>query len=271
MTPELREKLSLVRAKAFNLAGRPSGFFTQYDYAGSIDRNPAPYPAVEALCAASPYEEFLSHMVSHLPDARSFGQGALEPRWESAMLPPLDGFAAYTAVKTFTPGHIVEIGSGDSTYFLARGGCPDIVCIDPAPRREISQLPVHVENRVLANDDVDRCASLDRDDILFIDSSHIMLSGMDVDIEFNRIFPALKPGVLVHIHDIFLPFGYPTAWVERNWSEQHALVGWLFGSFDIVWPAHYVLRRRPELIDDAFAAFPVLTRKAAGSMWLRKR
>ena len=60
--------------------------------------------------------------------------------------------------------------------------------------------------RLLEETDAELCAGLGPDDILFIDSSHILLPGMDVDIQLNRIFPVLQPGVLVHLHDIFLPW-----------------------------------------------------------------
>jgi hypothetical protein len=146
----------------------------------------------------------------------------------------------------------------------------EIICIDPSPRQSIEDLPVTFVRRVLTEADAELCATLEANDILFIDSSHIMLPGMDVDIEFNRIFAQLKPGVIVHVHDVFLPYDYPPEWRDRCWSEQNALVGWLFGAFEIVYPGHYVIRQHGDLIDEAFAAFPICRIKDAGSIWLRK-
>lgn len=261
-------KLGRLRAQALTLAGKPRGFFVQYDYASSVQPPTEPYPEVEKLCAASDYADFLRDMASHIDDFRAFGSAPNDPRLGADMLSLLDGMAIYTAVKRFKPRKIIEIGSGDSTHFLAKSNA-EIICIDPAPRRSIDQLRVTLHRRILSNEDADLCATLEVNDILFIDSSHIMLPGTDVDIEFNRIFPRLKPGVIVHIHDIFLPFDYPPHWRGRHWSEQNALVGWLFGTFDIIWPAHYVARRHASLIDQAFTDFAVP--KNAGSMWLRRK
>lgn len=267
---ELKEQLSRFKARTTSMLGRGGGFFIEYDYVDSVSPVSEPYPEVERLCAASPFREFVADMASHIPEFRTFGEQPNDPCLGRGMFSPLDGTAAYAAVRKFKPRRIVEIGSGASTHFLAKAADgAEIVCIDPAPRQEVAQLPVTLTRRILENSDTELCASLEAGDILFIDSSHIMLPGMDVDIEFNRIFPRLKPGVVVHVHDIFLPFDYPPHWRVRNWNEQNALIGWLFGSFDIIYPGHYVGRCHADLIDRAFADFPVP--KNAGSFWMRKR
>ncbi|HEV2569140.1 class I SAM-dependent methyltransferase [Sphingomonas sp.] len=273
METAVRKKLSAIRAALRHLFDRGGGFFVQYDYVDSIRPVERPYEAVEQLCEAAPFREFLAEMNRDIPNYQQLGSSADDPDWNGRMFPPLDCAALYTAVRKFQPKRIVEIGSGDTTRFMARAAAPStrITCIDPAPRRSIEHLPVEFVRRVLTDDDVETCAQLEANDILFIDSSHIMLPGMDVDIEFNRIFPRLQPGVIVHVHDIFLPFDYPSDWRDRHWSEQNALVGWLFGAFEIVFPGHYVVRRHPELIDEAVGAFPQAAVKDAGSMWLRKR
>ena len=264
---ETRKNLAQVKAKVANLVTGGGGFFIKYKFVDSLKPVSEPYHEVERLCEQSPFAEFVAEMASHLDPLRDIP--GLD--WQARMLSPLDGLAAYTAVCKFKPKRIVEIGSGQSTRFLAAAGGAKITCIDPAPWRAVDDLPVCFEQRVLDNQDADRCAELEANDILFIDSSHIMLPGMDTDIEFNRIFPRLKPGVIVHVHDIFLPFDYPPHWRDRRWNEQNALVGWLFGGFDIVYPAHYVIKRHPELIDQAFANFPPCLDKHAASMWLRRR
>jgi hypothetical protein len=208
-------------------------------------------------------------MASQVPVFRQFGAERNDPVFGTSMLSHLDRAAAYAAVAKFRPRRLLEIGSGDSTRFLAKAkGDAEMLCIDPAPRCSISELPVKLVQRVLRHSDIELCAALEPNDILFIDSSHIMLPGTDVDMEFNRIFPRLKPGVIVHVHDIFLPFDYPKGWKKRNWNEQSALVGWLFGAFEIIYPAHYVTRRHPELIDAVLGDLRMP--KNAGSFWIRK-
>src|SRR5690606_25350779 len=69
-----------------------------------------------------------------------------------------------------------------------------------------------------------RFEALEANDILFLDSSHVMKIGSDVQYEFFEIIPRLRPGVLVHFHDIFLPREYPREWVvddQRFWNEQY--------------------------------------------------
>jgi predicted O-methyltransferase YrrM len=262
-----RKKLALGKAKLENLVFGRGGFFTKYKFVDSLKPVSEVYPSVEQLCAQAPYAEFVAEMASHIETLRHVP--GLD--WDARMLSPLDGTAAYAAARKFRPKRIIEIGSGQSTRFLAAGAeGAEIICIDPLPWRSVDDLPVTFIPRLLQNEDAELCDSLEPNDILFIDSSHIMLPGMDVDIEFNRIFPRLKPGVLVHVHDIFLPFDYPPHWRDRNWNEQNALVGWLFGSFEIVYPGHYVVKRHPELIDRLFSDFAPCLRKLAGSMWLRK-
>jgi len=109
-------------------------------------------------------------------------------------------------------------------------------------------------------------------DVLFIDSSHIMLPGMDVDLQFNRMFPRLAPGVLVHVHDIFLPDDYPPNWRPRWYSEQNALIGWILsGYFEVVLPTYYATTRMAQDVEQALGGFAPFQRNGtAGSIWLRR-
>ena len=252
--------------------GAPRGFFTQYPYLKQLAPVGETYPEVEGLCEQAPYRAFLDHMAGFREVFAGFGAQPTDPVLGRGMFPALDGMAAYAAIRGLKPRRIVEVGCGDSTYFLARAvrdnGFGAITCIDPQPRRDIRALSVTYIPRLLTNADAELTAQLDANDVLFIDSSHIMLPGMDVDIMFNRMFPRLKTGVVVHVHDIFLPDDYPPTWRPRNYSEQNALMGWLLsGAFEIIWPGHYALTRHPELVAAAdLPARPV----SAGSLWLRR-
>lgn len=270
--PTLRMRFSRFRASLLTALGVRRGFFTQYSYADSLRPIEQPYPEMEALCRASPFRELLRDIVSHRETLQGFGLQADDPVLGRGMFPAFDGMAAYAAIRRLKPRRIVEIGSGDSTYFLARAvkdnGVGRVTCIDPQPRRNILHLGVHHEPRIFTEADIELVASLEENDVLFIDSSHIMLPDMDIDILFNRVFPRLKPGVVVHLHDIFLPDNYPQAWRSRNYSEHNALFGWLVsGFFEIMWPGYYALSRHSDLVMDAITP---LQPGRAGSFWIRR-
>src|SRR5260370_8648558 len=97
--------------------------------------------------------------------------------------------------------------------------------IDPAPRADIAGLPgVRVVPSTVQATPAQLFDGLTAGDALFIDSSHILMPGSDVDLLLNRVMPRLPSGVLVHIHDIFLPFDYPPAWGCRAYNQQRAVL-----------------------------------------------
>lgn len=269
---QARERLSRSRALLFTSLGRKRGFFIPYSHINSVP-TPAPtYPDVERLFEAAPYAEFAQD-IARWRDAlaRLFEPGS--PLLNSRMYPVLDAAACYAAVRRFTPKRVLEIGCGDSTHVIARAlqdaGGGALTCIDPAPRRDISQLDVTLLRRTLEESDAALAAEMESGDMLFIDSSHVMMPGMDVDIQFNRMFPRLKPGVIVHLHDIFLPDDYPADWLIRGYNEQNALIGWLLsGFFEVIWPGYHVLTRHRDIAEAALDGVAPL--QGAGSLWLRR-
>lgn len=277
---EWRTRFSIGRAKLGTIAGlKPGGFFIPYRYAGQVQHEISPYPAIlEAFRAKdADFRAFIEDIASHVDAFAAFGQDARDPTWDRKMFPPLDGAAAYALVRQARPARIVEIGSGTSTRFLTKalrdGEIPcAFTCIDPAPRMPVESLGVAWIPRILSEADTGIFADFEPNDILFIDSSHIMLPGMDVDLQFNRIFPTLPAGVLVHVHDIFLPYDYPPKLKKWWFSEQNALIGWIAsGYFDVVFPSHYVQRHHADYIDDRVGSpFGSLLRRNAGSIWLRR-
>jgi predicted O-methyltransferase YrrM len=190
-----------------------------------------------------------------------------------------DAEVAYALVRLLQPKRIVEIGSGNSTY-LFREAITDgslntkLVSVDPSPRREVQSVADQVIRRRL--EDVpssDLQDVLQSNDILFIDSSHEIRSGNDVVSLFLRVVPELRSGVVIHVHDIFVPFEYPREWIVENtlnvnWAEQYLVQALLQGSnqFDVLWPGHFLQRTLPNF-DDHFGSNPV---GVAKSLWLRK-
>jgi predicted O-methyltransferase YrrM len=257
---------------------REGGFFVPYPYMASVPKNCSPYPAmVQLLKTQEPqFASHLAHIKSFAPDfRRGIEQGVIP--WEDAgMFPKLDAIAAYGIVRTYKPQRVIEIGSGASSRVMAQAlvdnGRGTLTCIDPAPRRSIQEIGANLVKRVLREDDIAILYEFQAGDLLFIDSSHVMLPRMDVDIQFNRMFPLLPKGAIVHVHDIFLPDDYPETWRSRNFSEQNALFGWIAsGFFEVLFPSYYLATRQErELRSSLDDLLPENLIRNAGSIWLRK-
>ena len=113
----------------------------------------------------------------------------------------------------------------------------------------------------------DAFATLAAGDILFIDSSHAVLPGNDVTRLFLTILPALPAGILVHVHDVFLPYEYPREWIDEGygWNEQYLLHALLSpGRHRVVWPGYHLQRDRG---DELARQLPFLARGRAQSFW----
>ena len=254
----------------------PRGFFIPYRHAASV--RPAGYPALRRLFeAAEPgFREVIRDIENHAGDLARIAAGSGPARFDQDWFPRLDAATTYAIVRTRKPRRIVEIGSGHSTRFLARaiadGGLPtEIVCIDPAPRADLKQLRVSHVPKLLAEVDPAILSGLEAGDVLFVDSSHIAMAGTDVDRLFLDVLPRLPAGVLLHVHDVFLPEGYPAEWAWRGYNEQ-LLVGALLqgGGYELLFASHYVATHRPYWLA-GLADLPRPRRACETSLWLTKR
>jgi predicted O-methyltransferase YrrM len=204
--------------------------------------------------------------------------GVPNPRFDQGWFATLDAAAAYAVVHTRRPRRIIEVGSGHSTRFMARalhdsGNEATILSIDPAPRAAIENLAPRVsfERRPVQQCDPALFRQIEGGDVLFIDSSHVLMPGSDCDFLFNRILPLLPIGTLLHIHDIFLPDDYPKAWAWRNYNEQQGVAPMLLNGWRPIFASHYLRSRAPEVLERC--AIKSLPRHAAGidaSLWLEK-
>ncbi|GAA6621359.1 class I SAM-dependent methyltransferase [Scytonema sp. NUACC26] len=185
----------------------------------------------------------------------------------------------YTIIRTNNPETVMEIGCGNSTKIVRQAIIDGklntkLVSIDPSPRTEIVELvdnfyPKQLES--LSEQEMNLFSSLKAGDILFIDSSHELKSGNDVVLLYTKIIPELKPGVLIHIHDIFLPYEYPRDWVVEQrwgWNEQYLVqcILTISNSFEVLWPGYFLQRSRSDFADH----FSHLHNRLAQSLWLRK-
>lgn len=176
-------------------------------------------------------------------------QSETEPAYNNGYLPGLDIIALYSFIRKLQPKKYVEIGSGNSTK-VARKAIKDeklkteIISIDPFPRTSIDHLSDKVIRQPVEDlKDYSFIDELNENDILFIDNSHRCLPNSDVTVCFLELLPLLKKGVIVHIHDIYLPYDYPQFMCDRFYSEQYVLAAFLLANkekFKIMMPNYFV-------------------------------
>ena len=191
-----------------------------------------------------------------------------------------DALVAYCMIRHFQPRLIIEVGSGFSSLVaaeaIARNRKSELICIEPFPpdflRKGVRGLNALIEKKV---EDIDLkfFSQLHSGDILFIDSSHTVKIGGDVNYLFLEVLPRLNPGVIVHVHDIFFPFDYRRDWVMdelRFWTEQYLLQAFLtFNSeFEVLMANHYLAHY---YLEDFKRTFPDSPWWSGGSFWMRRK
>ncbi len=184
-----------------------------------------------------------------------------------------DADALYLMIRRFQPKRVIEVGCGNSTRVTRQaiidGGLDTtITAIDPYPRADIAHVVDQFEQKRLEEVDPTVFGQLEAGDVLFIDSSHVVRISNDVAHLFCRIIPALKPGVVIHVHDVFLPYEYPKRFFYDcpGWGEQYMLHALLqSGFYSMLWPGYYLQQERP----DAVEALPFLKDGRAQSIWVQ--
>ena len=194
-----------------------------------------------------------------------------------------DAIFLYAMIRHFRPKRIVEAGSGFSsavmldTNDLFFDGSIKMELIEPYPERLYSLLTprdrtaVVVHEKKLQEMPLDFFKGLEENDILFIDSSHVTRVAGEVNYYMFEILPILKPGVLIHIHDIFNGFEYPRQWIYdgKSWSEAYLLRAFLQynKSFEIILFNTFLEHFHEKFFQDHM---PVCLMNTGGSIWLRK-
>lgn len=289
------------RSAAVRLAGRvtrPAGFDVELrhfyspiprmeELPESLWQQPSEMPGVEQLDVERQLEYVESELSPAIAEFRP-ARGPTGRRYEffldNGLFQGGDADLLWGIIRRHRPRRVLELGAGFSTLVSAaacarnaRDGHPaTFVACDPyavAPLEPIAGLtelrPVNAEDLPLSE-----LTSLAENDILFVDSSHTVRIGGDVTHILLEVLPRLAPGVVVHLHDVFLPWHYPREWIEHNrwyWAEQYLLQALLAGSRD--W----------EVLVAAYAAFradaPRLRRAIPNidpvhpplSFWMRRR
>jgi predicted O-methyltransferase YrrM len=188
-------------------------------------------------------------------------------------------------IMEFRPRQIIEVGSGFSSAVmldtLDAVGLKETTCtfVEPYPERLRSLLRPTDAGRVRILEapvqavDLKIFESLNEGDLLFLDTTHLSKTGSDVNHELFEILPRLKPGVLIHFHDVFHNFEYPDAWVlkdNRSWNELYILRAFLMNSaaYEVIFFNDSFARLQPQ---EASSISPVFMRNPGGGLWLKKR
>lgn len=197
-----------------------------------------------------------------------------------------DAEILYSMIRHFKPKRIIEIGSGHSTLMTENAikqnnienndyNC-DHICIEPFENDWLEKLNIEIVREMVETTDLSIYKSLEAGDILFIDSTHMIRPQGDVLFEYLEILPSLKPGVVVHIHDIFSPKDYLDEWINepRFWNEQYLLEAFLSNNkdFRIIGAANYLMHN---YYKEFSQACPVLDKqkkegvlREPGSFWM---
>ncbi len=192
----------------------------------------------------------------------------------------LDAMLAYCLVRHFQPRRIIEVGAGFSTLIMARAalrnGATELHSIEPFPDKFLSRgIPGLTSLQVSQVEEIEPSyfSCLDAGDFLFIDTSHVVRIGGDVNYLFLEVLPLLNPGVIVHVHDIFLPFEYPQDWIlkkRRFWTEQYLLQAFLIhnSEYEVLISSGYLSHHFPEEVKKIF---PIAAPWGGGSFWMKRK
>jgi predicted O-methyltransferase YrrM len=201
--------------------------------------------------------------------------------WNNPAFWPGDAAAYYCMIRHTGAKRVLEVGSGYSTRIAARAALlngAELTSIEPYPL-EFLQIELPGFSRLIKSpvQDVpfEVFEALEKNDILFIDSTHVSKIGSDVNHLLLRVIPRLKPGVVIHVHDIFLPWEPPHGWVVDKkifWNEQYMLQALLTcnPSFEVLLANQFLGRLHPDAFRAGFPCIPQRFAPGGVSFWFRR-
>lgn len=179
----------------------------------------------------------------------------------------------YSVIRKYRPKLIIEIGSGHSTYFaldaIKKNGCGNIISITLEPRRKLPKCVKYIQSKVEVVD-VNIFKRLNKDDILFIDSSHTTEEAI---YHIKEILPALNSGVIIHHHDILYPYKHYHQDNPTIFAEPDVILNFYLKNKDdykIITSTSYVPYRNLELVKKLVKSFNWDLTRCPGSLWVRK-
>jgi hypothetical protein len=195
-----------------------------------------------------------------------------------------DSEILYSMIRYLKPKKIIEIGCGQSSLMIQHAlkqNCHDDsnytsehICIEPYANGWLENLNAKVVRKKVEDVEISFFKSLNENDILFIDSSHIIRPQGDVLYEYLHILPSLNSGVYIHVHDIFTPKDYLNEWLLDGinfWNEQYLLEAFLSNNKDyqIALALNFL---KHNYYEDLSSRCPMLTMdREPGSFWIQKK
>lgn len=193
-------------------------------------------------------------------------------------------------LRKYRPRRVIEIGSGNSSLVIAGALSrnaeerkeAEYIIIDPYPMAILSKglpcLTKLLEKRVELME-VEFFHRLEANDVLFVDSGHVVRMGGDVNFLILEVLPCLAPGVIIHFHDVSLPYEYAKAYATTPsfrmfWTEAYLLQAFLSCNprFEILLAVEYLMKERIEAFRSAFPYYDPSVHKAiSGSFWIRRK
>lgn len=220
------------------------------------------------------YSQELVHLSNTFKDIRTYNFN--EGPFRSG-----DAEILYSIIRHFKPKRIVEVGGGHSSKIiqhalsanqLEQSTTTEHICIEPFEAPYLKLLKLTLIRKLVTDVDPKFFEELNENDILFIDSSHVIRPNGDVLYQILEIFPLLKPGVIIHVHDIFSPNDYLQSWHNDGvnfWNEQYLLEAFLTcnDKFEIICAVNFL---KHECFSELKTVAPMLEEsREPGSMWIR--
>lgn len=196
-----------------------------------------------------------------------------------------DAEVLFSMIRHLKPNRIIEIGSGFSTLMALEAiqknrqedhnyAC-NFTCIEPYEFAWLATKPMELIRKRVEEIDIEVFKELKENDILFIDSSHVVRPHGDVLFEFLHILPSLSKGVIIHVHDIFTPNDYPADWVNKEfrlWHEQYLLEALLTGNpdFQVLLSLNYLHQMKTSELYEACPMLKQYPKSQPGAFWIKK-
>lgn len=266
----------LTRANFYSSLPSLQEIAASFEYAGG----PPPY-SDSAVFDRVRMRAFLQELLPYASEFAPPADGDVDAPtgffWNNPAFSFADAMAYWCMLRRFRPATVLEVGAGFSTWIacdaVRKNGHGRVVCVEPFPKPWLAQLPIElVQRRAQELDLAFFHAHLAPGSVLFLDSTHTVKTGSDCLHLYLRILPRLDRHLYVHVHDIFLPAGYPRDWLEQrdvHWTEQYLLLALLEGnpSLRVLFGSNYHALNDRALLEEFLGG---KTESRGGSFWLER-